>query len=106
MRSPLGAFIFISFMLLMDAYVFQAVKAVSLSASPKTKAIIVGIYWGITVIAVIGFLLFAFGGPEWLPRKVRTYLFAFIMGLFLAKLVAVTPGFSATFSIWCAASSG
>ena len=53
MRSPIGAFIFISFMLLLDGYVFQAVKAVSLSASPKTKAIIYGIYWCITIIAII-----------------------------------------------------
>jgi len=86
MRSPVGAVIFIAFMLLLDTYVFQAVKAVSQSATPKTKAIIFGVYWIIAVLAIIGFLIFAFTGPQTLPRVVRTYLFAFIIGLFLAKI--------------------
>ena len=37
MRSPSGAFIFLALMLLFDTYVFQAIKTVSQSASPKTK---------------------------------------------------------------------
>jgi len=73
----------------LDVYVFQAVKTVSHTGSPKTKAIVYGIYWAITVVTVLGFLIFAFGGPELLPRKLRTYLFAIIMGFFLAKLVAI-----------------
>ena len=89
MRSPVGALIFLTFIFLLDVYVFQAVKTVSHSASPKTKAIVYGFYWGITVFTVVGFLLFAFGGPELLPRKVRTYLIAFIMGFLLAKIVAI-----------------
>ena len=89
MRSPLGAFIFVALMLLLDTYVFQAIKAVSQSASPKTKAVIYSIYWVITALAVIGFLLFAFTDQYFLPRKVRTYLFAIIIGLFLAKLTTV-----------------
>jgi predicted phosphodiesterase len=75
--------------IIVDFYCFQAVKTVSHSGSPKTKAIVYGIYWVITVVTVVGFLLFAFGGPELLPRKLRTYLFAIIMGFFLAKLVAI-----------------
>jgi predicted MPP superfamily phosphohydrolase len=86
MRSPVGAVIFLAFMMLLDTYVFQAVKAVTQSASPKTKMIIYSIYWTITVLAIIGFLLFAFTDQNFLPRKVRTYLFAFIVGLFLAKI--------------------
>ena len=89
MRTPLGAFIFIIVMLLLDAYVFQAVKAVSYSASPKTKSIIIFIYWTISIIVVIGFMLFVFTGPDFLPKKVRTYLFATVIGLFLAKFLAI-----------------
>ncbi|MBC7688089.1 MAG: metallophosphoesterase [Aquabacterium sp.] len=89
MRSPVGAVIFVSVMLLLDTYIFQAIKAVSQSASPKTKAIIYAIYWSITVISVIGFLLFAFTNQHFLPRKFRTYLFAMIMGFFLAKLTTL-----------------
>lgn len=89
MRSPFGAFIFIAVMLLLDAYVFQAIKTVSQSASPKTKSIIFVVFWSLSIIAVIGFLLFAFSGQNFLPKKVRTYLFATVIGLFLAKFVAV-----------------
>ncbi len=89
MRSPIGAFIFVSVMLLLDTYVFQAVKAVSQSASPKTRNIIYGIYWAVTALAIIGFLVFVFSDQNFLPKKVRTYLFATILGLFLAKFTAI-----------------
>ncbi len=89
MRTPLGVLIFVAIMLLVDTYVFQAIKAVSQSASPKTKAIVYIIYWTISIFAIIGFLLFVYTGPAFLGRKVRTYLFATIVGLFLAKLIAV-----------------
>ncbi len=89
MRTPLGAFIFVVIMLLLDTYVFQAIKAVSLSASPKTRAIIFAIYWIISIVAILGFLIFVFTGPDFLPKKVRTYLFATVIGLFLAKFIAI-----------------
>ena len=89
MRTPLGALIFVTIMLLLDTYVFQAIKTVSHSASPKTKTIIYSIYWLISAIAVIGFLIFVFTGSDFLPKKLRTYLFATIIGLFLAKFFAI-----------------
>ena len=89
MRSPIGAFIFISLMLLLDTYFFQAIKTVCQNLSPKSKSIVYAIYWSVTVLAVIGFLLFVFTSPDFLPRKLRTYLFATIIGLFLAKLIAM-----------------
>ncbi len=88
MRSPLGAVIFISMMLLLDTYFFQAIKSVSQSASPKIRLIIYSIYWAVTVLAVLGFLLFAFSDRNFFPKIVRTYLFATLMGLFLAKFLA------------------
>ncbi len=89
MRSPFGVFIFIGVMLLLDSYFFQAVKNVSQNLSPKTKTILFGIYWSITILAVIGFLLFVYTEHSFLGRKVRTYLFSVIIGLFFAKMVAL-----------------
>ncbi len=89
MRTPLGALLFVIIMLLLDSYVFQAIKTVSSSASPKTRTIIFSLYWVISIIAVIGFLLFVFTGPEFLPKKVRTYVFATVLGLFFAKFLAI-----------------
>jgi len=88
MRSPLGAFIFAAIVLLLDAYVFQALKTVSQTASPKTKTILLIAYWTLTALVIIGFLLFVFTNQNFLPKIVRTYLFATILGLFFAKLIA------------------
>lgn len=89
MRSPLGVIIFLSIMLLLDTYFFQAIKTVTQSASPKARLIVNSIYWGLTAFAMIGFLVFVYSGPDFLGKKVRTYLFASIIGLFLAKLSAI-----------------
>jgi uncharacterized protein len=89
MRTPLGALIVVVIMLLLDIYVFLAIRTVSQSATPRTRTIIFSFYWVISIVAIIGFLLFVFTGPEFLPKKVRTYLFATVIGLFLAQLVAV-----------------
>ncbi|RYY66555.1 MAG: metallophosphoesterase [Chitinophagaceae bacterium] len=89
MRSPVGVIIFISLMLVLDYYFFQAIKTVSQSASSKTKMIIACIYWSITILCIIGFVLFAFTEQGLLGKKVRTYLFATIVGLFIAKLTGM-----------------
>ncbi|MEP6616745.1 MAG: metallophosphoesterase, partial [Ginsengibacter sp.] len=89
MRTPLGALIFVAIMILLDTYVFQAIKAVSQAATPRTRSIIFTVYWALSVLAIIGFLVFIFTSSELLPKKVRTYLFATIVGLFLAKLISV-----------------
>lgn len=89
MRSPIGVIIFISLMLLVDYYFFQAVKTVSNSASSRAKMLIACIYWGITIFCIVGFLLFVFTEQGLLGKKVRTYLFATIIGIFLAKLTGM-----------------
>ena len=88
MRTPLGVLIFITVTLVLDTYIFQAIKSVSQSLSPRAKTIVYSIYWGLTAITVIGFLLFVYTGQDFLGRKIRTYLFATIIGLFLAKITA------------------
>ncbi|MDB5199649.1 MAG: metallophosphoesterase [Chitinophagaceae bacterium] len=89
MRSPTFIAIILAVMILLDTYVFQAIKVVSSSASPKTKTIIYSVYWAISILAIIGFLVFVLTGPEFLPKKVRTYLFATVVGLFFGKLISV-----------------
>ncbi len=89
MRTPLGVIIFIGINLLLDTYVFQAIKSVSQGLSPKAKTIVYAVYWGITALSLISFLLFVYTQPDFLGRKVRTYLFATVIGLFLAKIAAV-----------------
>ena len=89
MRTPLGALIIVIIMLLLDMYVFIAIKTVTQPASVRTRAVIFSIYWIVSMLAIIGFVIFVFTGPEFLPKKIRTYLFATVIGLFLSQFVAV-----------------
>ena len=73
MRTPFGTFIIILIMILLDIYVFMALKSVSNSASSRLRTIIYVIYWSIAIVAIAGLLLFVFTGPEFLPKKVRNY---------------------------------
>lgn len=89
MRTPLGTFIIIAVLLLMDTYIFQAIKTISQTASPKVRMIIYAVYWAFTAIAIVCFLLFVFTEQSFMGKKFRTYLFATFIGLFMAKLVAI-----------------
>ncbi len=88
MRRILGSGIFIILMLLLDWYFFQALKAVTQQLAPKSRSLLYGIYWGITIIAVSFFLLIPMIGFNAWPKMIRSYLFATIIGLFIGKFIA------------------
>ena len=89
MRTPLGLAIFIVIMLLLDTYIFQAIKTVSQAAPPKTRTIVYIVYWSLSGLAIISLLLFVYTDHNFLGKKIRTYLFATMIGLFLAKTIAI-----------------
>lgn len=89
MRTPFGVFILIGLMLLLDFYFFQGVKTVMQSASQRSRTIIAILYWSVTAIICIGYLLFVFTNVGFLGKNVRAYLFAIIVSMFIAKFVAV-----------------
>lgn len=88
-RTPLGVFIVVAIMLLMDTYIFQAIKTVSQSVSPRLKVFIYATYWVLSALAIICFILFVFTEQDFMGRRFRTYLFSTFIGLFMAKLVAI-----------------
>jgi uncharacterized protein len=89
MRTPIGALVFVGIMLMLDLYVFAAIKTVSLNSTPRTKTIINTVFWAISAIAIIIYLTFIFTQQDLLGRKIRTYLFSTVMGIFIAKFIAV-----------------
>jgi uncharacterized protein len=89
MRSPGFLLVISVIMLLLDFYVYQAIKVVSSSASPKTKIIILVVYCCISVITLLFLLLMPYLHYEKWPHALRSYLFATILGLFFAKIIAV-----------------
>ena len=87
MRTPFGALIVIIIMILLDIYIFMAIKSVSHSATAKIKTIIYIAYWIIALIAISGFLLFIFTDADFLPKAVRTYLFASILAFVFGQII-------------------
>lgn len=86
MRSSPTWLILAGLMLLLDFYVFQIIKTVSLSAGIRTRTVLFAAYWTISVLALV--VLFLLPLFESFPRGVRSIVFAVIIGLFLCKLVA------------------
>ncbi len=88
MRSPLGVVIFILFSVALDFYVYQALKTVSQTLSPKARTVLFTAYFAISILSIGGFLVFVYTDQALLGKKVRSYLFSIIIGLFMAKMVA------------------
>ena len=89
MRRVAGSLIFLGLMLLIDLYVFQAVKTVSANAGQRTKWIIYITYWLVSALSVTFIALLPYVNYDQWQRPVRTYIFAIIIGLFLAKVIAL-----------------
>ena len=75
-------------MAILDIYVFQVVRSISQTASPKIRITIFAIYWTLSLSALLLLILLPYLNYENWPRSVRTYLFAMVVGLFFAKLVS------------------
>lgn len=75
-------------MVLLDIYVFQAVKIIAHPASGRTKTIIYAAYWILSIAAIIVLLILPYLHFAHQEKILRTTIFAIILGLFIAKLVA------------------
>jgi len=75
-------------MLLLDVYVFMTVRTVSQSSGEKTKIVVYSIYWLVSATAIVTILLFPY--VQWFQNNIifRNYIFAIIVGLFFAKIIA------------------
>lgn len=89
MRSFSGRWIFIIIVILIDLYVFQALKFTLQSVAPKLKFVVYGLYWGISALAVVTLLLLPYLNLDNWPRSIRTYWMALIIGVFLSKSLTV-----------------
>lgn len=88
MRNSPFWWILIGFMILLDIYVFQAVKLITQSAGSKTKLIIHISYWGVSALAIIVLVTLPYLHFGTQHRLLRNTFFAVIIGLFFAKIIA------------------
>src|SRR6185295_549992 len=88
MRNSPFWWILILLMVLLDIYVFQAVKLISHPLSSKFKMIVYGVYWTMSVAAIVVLLILPYLHFDNQMRFLRTTIFAIVLGLFFAKLIA------------------
>lgn len=87
MRSSPVWIILAGFMLLLDFYVFQILKTVA-NGSPRTRSILFTSYWVISIAALIILFILPLLHLDNYSKGIRGTVFAIIIGLFLAKLIA------------------
>lgn len=83
-----GAFWVIAFiMFLLDLYVYQAIKVVTNPFMERTRMLVHYGYWIISALTLLALLSFPFITVLQSSKVFRNYIFAILVGLFLAKLI-------------------
>jgi predicted MPP superfamily phosphohydrolase len=88
MRNSPFWWVLIGLMVLLDFYVFQAIKVVAAPASSKVRIFIFYSYWIISVVALVTLIILPVLHFEHQSKLLRTTIFAIIAGLFFGKLIA------------------
>ena len=88
MRNPGFLWIIIIILVILDFYVFQAIKVALSGASPRIRTTVVGLYWIFAVITMATLIAFPYIRQENLPRELRSYLFSMLVIIFFSKLLA------------------
>lgn len=87
MRNPTFLWIIVGIMLVLEIYVFQAIKMVLPASSPRIRLTIMVIYWILSVLMLGTLLAFPYLNYESWPKQFRTYLFSLIVGAFFSLLI-------------------
>ncbi len=87
MRNSGTWFIIAAIMLVIDIYVFQAVKVVSINSSEKSKIIIHTVYWVVSGATLLLLISFPYIYVLQVSKVFRNYIFAILVGLFFAKII-------------------
>jgi uncharacterized protein len=88
MRSSGRLWFIAGVMLALDIYIFQVIRFLSASATPKTRVVLYTVYWVISAAAIIATLLLPQLYYSAKNKAVTTYVFAMIVGLFIFKLLS------------------
>lgn len=88
MRNQGFLWVIFGIMLLLDIYIFQAVKYLLPTHSPRLRLGIIVIYWALSVTVLGVIVLFPYLNFDAWPKQIRTYVFALLVAAFFSKLVA------------------
>lgn len=87
MRNTPFWLVVIGFMLLLDLYVFQAVKVVTQGSGTRTRSIVYITYWTFSVLTLLVFFMLPYLNLENHSRGLRSTVFAIVAALFFAKFM-------------------
>ncbi|MBU6262718.1 MAG: metallophosphoesterase [Bacteroidetes bacterium] len=87
MRSATSWWIIALVIFLLDFYVFQALKTVSQQGSERARQVIYITYWVVSFLTIATMLSFPYIQFLQTSKMFRNYVFAILIGLFLAKLI-------------------
>jgi len=88
MRNAPFWWIFLAILLILDWYVFQAIRTVTAGLPVRGRLIWHAVYWSITAISILLVILLPYFFSKPGPHYARSILFALVAGLFFAKLIA------------------
>lgn len=87
MRNAGFIWFLIGFMILLDIYVYQAIRVVAPS-SPRMRLIVLSVYWFLSLVSVAMILMMPYSNAATWPKWIRNYVFVIVIGLMVSKLLA------------------
>ena len=90
MRNSGFFWIILGIMILLDIYVFQALRVVAPTSSPKLRYTLFTVYWLVSIAAMAVLIAMPYVNWDNWPKSFRTYAFALVVGLFFSKILAST----------------
>lgn len=75
--------------LLIDWYVWQAVKVAFQNSSNQTASIVKYMFWGLTAITILGMWLYNFTNPDWMGKNLRTVIMVGVFMNYFSKIFVV-----------------
>lgn len=76
-------------LLLIDWYVWQAIKVSVQNTSANTQNITKYFFWGLTSVTMLGMWLYNFTPPEWLGKNLRTIIMVGVFISYFSKIFVV-----------------
>ncbi len=89
MRGLTGSITFLIILLLLDLYIFQAIRTVTVSSSPKWRTVVHVAYWIVSLAILLFFMAVPYLRTLDTPTILRNYVLAICIGLLLAKIISL-----------------
>jgi uncharacterized protein len=89
MNKVLVVPLFAGFIILLDIYVFQLLKVLTVNFSPATRKILIGSYWLLTVLTIVGLVVYNFLADEFPNRGLRNFIMMWIFIHVVSKIFAL-----------------